>query len=250
MSSCSNGIVQSVKGQRVEVHDPRHPDPPFCPTVDVFGPAYPLRDLQGQRSASTRLTAAEDGDVWLFGSDGGVARVRDTFRGGVCPDGAETVHYEPIFQRAEGGLPANVVPALSTTPDGALWFGSIFGASRLFDGQWTAVPFHPTLSLQVSVVTLERFFQALAEAIFKAQPVVTADREGVKFGRPVSKEDLSWSMAVDDKGRVWVGTLGGGIRVMAAQEGRVGDLWHLTRTEIVRVHPENGNPYARRLHKQ
>lgn len=235
---------ERVMGQRVQVYDPGHDR--FCSTVDVFSPAYPFRNLQGQRSASTRLRAADDGNIWLFGSDGGVGRVRDTFRRGLCLAGEAAVSYDlPIFQRAAGALPASVVPALAISPDGAMWFGSIFGVSRLLDGQWTAAPFHPTLSLQGSVDTLERFFHQLAAAIFAAEPVLTVKLGEVsfvdEFQRPVIKEDLSWSMAVDNKGRVWVGTLGGGIRVMAAQGAQVRDLWHLTRTEVVRIDPEDGH---------
>ena len=61
-------------------HDP-------CPTVDVSHPAYPLLDGALRPSASVRTVAAGGGDLWLFGSDGGVARVADTFRGGLCPPG-------------------------------------------------------------------------------------------------------------------------------------------------------------------
>src|SRR5262249_59622459 len=51
----------------------------FCQTVNVFDPAYPfhVRDLQTgvvQPSPSTRALAAGGGDIWLFGSDRGVAR--------------------------------------------------------------------------------------------------------------------------------------------------------------------------------
>jgi hypothetical protein len=97
-----------VVGHGDIVYDPAYPDL-FCQTVNIFDTAYPLLDPQGQPSASTRVLAAGGGDVWLFGSDGGVARVQDSFRGGQCPTTWPTVRYAPVFRRDTSALPTNTV---------------------------------------------------------------------------------------------------------------------------------------------
>jgi streptogramin lyase len=223
----SGGVIRNAD----IVFDPRFPDL-FCQTVDVRSANYPFRG-QGQPSPSTRMLAAGGGDVWLFGSDGGVARVADAFREGQCPAGGAEVGYDPVFRRDESGLLSNTVPALAERADGALWFGTAFGLAHLRGGRFTPVPFHPTLSLRGDVATLEAFFQAVADAILAAQPVSTVSIGGVsfvdRFGSPLVKGDLIFSLAEDARGRLWVGTLGEGIRRIEESAGALRETLHFTR---------------------
>lgn len=213
------------------VRDPAHPNL-LCQTVNVKAPSYPFQ-VQGQASASTRMQPADSGDIWLFGSDDGVARVSDAFREGQCPEVGVEVQYAPIFRREPSGLLSNTVPALLPSADGTLWFGTAFGLTRLHGGQFTALPFDPALSLRGDVSTLEAFFQAVAEAIFAARPVSTVALGGVSFveafGSPLVKEDLIFSLAEDAQRRLWVGTLGGGIRRIERESGTLRETLHLTR---------------------
>src|SRR5437588_180689 len=106
------------------------------------------------------------------------------------------------------------------------------GLSRLQDGQSTPVPFALALSFRGNPATLEAFFQALAQALFAAQPVTTVALGGVSFveafGSPLVKEDLIFSLAEDQQGRLWVGTLGGGLRRVEMRQGVPQDSQHLT----------------------
>ena len=85
------------------------------------------------------------------------------------------------------------------------------------------------------MATLEAFFQAVAQAIFAAQPLETVALGGVSFveafGRPLVKEDLIFSAVEDAQGRLWVGTLGGGLRRIEVRDGVPQDTLHLTRQE-------------------
>src|SRR5262249_220429 len=151
-------------------------------------------DPQGQLSASTRAIAAGGGDVWLFGSDGGVARVQDSFRNGQCPEQGVTVLYAPIFRRGTGALPTSIVHALVAEADGTLWLGTALGLTRRQQEQFTPVPFNRAITVQGDAATLEAFFQAVAQALFAAQPLTTVAQGGVSFveafGRPLVKEDF------------------------------------------------------------
>jgi hypothetical protein len=206
-----------------------------CQTVNVVAPAYPLRDLQGHPSPSTRVVAAADGAVWLLGSDGGVTQVSDTFRDGVCPETGVAVQYGPVVRRQDGALPTNTVPALVVGRDGALWLGTALGLTRRRDGQSTPVLFHREVTVQGDVNTLETFFQAMAQAIFAAQPLETVALGGVSFveafGRPLVKEDLIFSAVEDPQGRLWLGTLGGGLRRVEVRDGVPQDTLYLMRQD-------------------
>ena len=89
--------------------------------------------------------------------------------------------------------------------------------------------------MQGDVATLEAFFQAVAQAIFAAQPLETVALGGVSFveafGRPLVKEDLIFSAVEDAQGRLWLGTLGGGLRRIEVRDGVPQDTLHLTRQE-------------------
>ena len=195
----------------------------------------PCVTRRGVPSPSTRVVAAADGAVWLLGSDGGVTQVTDTFRDGVCPATGVSVQYGPVLRRQDGVLPTNTVPALVAGRDGALWLGTALGLTRRRDGQSTPVFFQREVTVQGDVATLEAFFQAVAQAIFAAQPLETVALGGVSFveafGRPLVKEDLIFSAVEDLQGRLWVGTLGGGLRRVEVRDGVPQDTLHLTRQE-------------------
>ena len=207
----------------------------FCQTVNVFDPAYPLRTPSGQPSPSTRAVAAGAEAIWVHGADAGIARVTDSLRTGPCPAVGVAVQYDPVLRREDGGLPANTVPAVLVGRNGALWVGSALGLSRLQDGRATRVPFAPALSFRGNPTTLEAFFQAVAQAIFTAQPVTTVALGGVSFveafGSPLVKEDLIFSLVEDGQGRLWAGTLGGGLRRVESRQGVPQDTRHLTRAD-------------------
>jgi hypothetical protein len=165
-----------------------------CQTVNILDPAYPLRAVQGRPSPSTRVVAAADGAVWLLGSDGGVTQVTDTFRDGVCPSAGVSVQYGPVLRRQDGALPTNTVPALVVGRDGALWLGTALGLTCWRDGQATPVLFQREVTVPGDVSTLEAFFQAVAQALFAAQPLETVALGGVSFveafGRPLVNADF------------------------------------------------------------
>jgi len=238
-----------VVGSGDVVLEPTHPDL-FCQTVNVFvrdpqtgepqiDPSYPFLVLDPASgrplpSPSTRVLPAGAGEIWLFGSDGGVARVQDSFRGGQCPERL-TVRYDPVFRRDTSALPTNTVPAFVAEADGTLWFGTALGLTRLQEGHFTPVPFEQTLTVPGDVATLEAFFQAVAQALFAAQPLTTVALGGVsfveQFGRPLVKEDLLFSAVAVAPGQLWVGTLGGGLRRIDGRGASPQETRHLTRLD-------------------
>ena len=145
------------------------------------------------------------------------------------------MQYGPVLRRQDGVLPTNTVPALVAGRDGALWLGTALGLTRRRDGQSTPVLFQREVTVPGDVATLEAFFQAVAQAIFAAQPLETVALGGVSFveafGRPLVKEDLIFSAVEDAQGRLWVGTLGGGLRRIEMRDGVPQDTLHLTRQE-------------------
>jgi hypothetical protein len=207
----------------------------FCQTVNVFAPAYPLRTASGLPSPSTRAVAVGADATWLHGSDAGIARVGDNFRAGQCPTDEGAVRYESVLRREDGALPANTVPALLIGRDEALWVGSALGLSRLQHGQSTRVPFDPARSFRGDATTLEAFFQTVAQALFEARPLTTVALGAVSFveafGSPLVKADLIFSLVEDSQGRIWAGTLGGGLRRLETRSGTVQDTLHLTRLD-------------------
>jgi ligand-binding sensor domain-containing protein len=212
----------------------RHQDA-FCQSVNVLDADYPLRDAEGSPSVGTRAVAASNGAIWLLGSDGGVAQVSDAFRNGACPATGVEVQYAPVLRREDGVLPANTVPALAVSHDGALWIGSALGLGRLQDGHLTRMPFDPELSFQGDAATLETFFQEVAQAIFEARPIDSVSLGDVSFvdafGSTLVKEDFIFSLAAEPQGGLWIGTLGGGIRRVEAHGDTVEQTLHLTRED-------------------
>lgn len=230
----------------VLVHDRGH----FCETVNLLDPDYPFLNPRGERSASARILAAGGGDVWLFGSDGGVARVRDSLQQAPCSDsGHANAHFSRLFRRQDGEennrLLTNTVPALATGHEGALWFGTALGLMRWHEGQFEALLFERPLTLsQDQIDTLESVIDEIAEAIFTARPVALEQIGGVSFlelfGRTLIKEDFILSAVEDGVGRLWAGTLGGGLRrIEVIIPGEFRDTLHLTRSEVVRIDPDN-----------
>ena len=69
----------------------------------------------------------------------------------------------------------------------------------------------------------------------RRSPLETVALGGVSFveafGRPLVKEDLIFSAVEDPQGRLWVGTLGGGLRRIEVRDGVPQDTLHLTRQE-------------------
>ena len=228
-------VNNGVAGHAVFVHDPACSH--VYQTVNIIDAAYPFQGPDGRPSASTRVVAAGD-SIWLFGSDGGVARVQDSFQDGQCPAQGLTVRYNSILQRANSALPTNIVPALVAEPDGTLWLGTALGLTRFQQGHFTPVPFNPSLTVPGDVATLERFFQAVAQALLKAQPLTTLALGEVSFlktfGQRVVKGDLIFSAVAvgpGQPGQLWVGTLGGGLRRIDGRGATPKDTQRLTRLD-------------------
>jgi hypothetical protein len=200
------------------VRDPQHPDV-LCRTVNIFDPAYPLTDRQGRPSPSARLLAAGGRQIWLLGSDGGVARVVDSFRDGICPQ--DGVSYAEVFRRDNSDLLSNTVPALVASADGALWFGTAFGLTRRAQGQFTPLPFDSILSFRGQVATLEAFFQEVAHAIFTAQPLTTVEVGEVSFVEAFGSALVKADIVQCCRGRpgTSVGGTLGGVRRLEVRDG-------------------------------
>jgi ligand-binding sensor domain-containing protein len=222
----------------------------LCQTVNVLDPNYPFKVLnlndntRPQRpSPSADVIAAGGNDIWLFGSDGGVARVVDEVGQGLCPD-VIPITYAPVMRRQDGAednrLLTNTVPALvPSAADGVLWWGTFLGLQRLQDGQFTTIPFDRAPTVNVSQAdTLEGLFREVAQAIFEAQPLTTVAVGDISLAAIFDtsafvKEDFDFSAVEDARGRLWVGTLGGGMRRVEACDGKWRDTLHLTRTQMV-----------------
>lgn len=207
--------AQGIVGGGDMVRDPEFPER-TCQTVNVardddypLHVPHPTNPSRRLRSPSTRLVAAGGSRVWLYGSDGGIARVADTLRNGQC--GAVEVTYDAVLQRPADGLLSNTVPALVVTPGAASprWFGTIRG---LQDSQFNAFRFAPDRPAFRDVTTLEQYFGQVAAALFAARPLASERLGDLPFPGPLIKEDLVFSLLEDRRGRLWIGTLGGGLR--------------------------------------
>jgi hypothetical protein len=232
----------------------------LCQTVDVFSDPYPFcgpegnpnpitRALattvcgpEGNPSPITRALAATDGDLWLFGSDGGIGRVADTLQDGSCEGGM--VMYEPIYRRdTHSTLPTNIVPALVVGTDGTLWLGTALGLAQLQNDVFIPHLFpqddNPDSEVAGNPVTLEMGFLKIAQAISNAKPILSVSIGGVSFvatfGRPLINADLIFSAIEETPHRLWVGTLGGGLRrvdvTSAGPEDTPEDTLLLTRKD-------------------
>jgi hypothetical protein len=237
----------------------------LCQTVNAFAPDqdYPFR-VQGRTTGSsdlspvTRVVAAGDGNVWLFGSDGGVALVTDNFRERHClPPNMRMVEYRPVFRRAEGrqfdpeeSLLSNSVPAFVLGSNGSLGFGTALGFTWLQNGRFTPVPFQRAIFVPQDIATFEAFFEQVARAIFEARPLVTERIRGVPlgefFGEGLVKEDIVLSAVEEirqdeeEPSRFWLGTLGGGLRRLEPSGEELRDTLLLTRAQVEQVEPVSG----------
>ncbi len=224
-----------------------------CQTVNALDDTYPFRvqdkdGLDESPSPSVRSIAAGGGDIWLFASDGGVARVIDSLQTGDC--GVET-EYPEFFSRQNGvegnRLLTNTVPAFVAAGDGALWFGTALGLMRRQAGQFTPLRFDPALSIETEqfsqdmLDTLESFIGRLATAISESRPVESEMIGDVSFldffGQALVKEDFIFSAVEDSQHRLWVGTLGGGIRRIEAMGTAFMDTLHITRSGVTVLDP-------------
>lgn len=219
-----------------------------CQTANITDADYPFRFVNAESgeevpSASIRAIAAGGDDIWLYASDGGVARVIDRLHSRTCGD--QPV-YTSIFRRQRGTegnrLLTNTVPALSVREHGTLWFGTALGLMLWQDDLFTSIPFDPLLSItpgqfsQGQLNTLESFIGSVSEAIFAAQPIETVMIDDLSFldffDRALVKEDFIFSMVEDRQNRLWVGTIGGGIRRVEAIDGTLQDTLHITREAV------------------
>jgi hypothetical protein len=168
------------------------------------------------------LAVTRQGPVYWFGTEAGLARYDGT--------------TWQAFSAAEMGLSPAPVYALAVGSDERLWVATGTGAA-VYDGQtWT--PFTATTSgLGVSRV--------LSLAI---QPRPEGDQVWFGTGSGVSRLDTAtgewlsfagefdpgWggvpALLLDSAGRLWAGTLGGGLGLWAPQGGTRGAAWQFYRT--------------------
>jgi len=231
----------------------------FCQGVNPFDPnqEYPfkvldLADNVRRESPMRDVIAAGGNDIWIFGSDGGLARVTDELGQGPCPDSFQIDYDLPVVIRrqeegAEDLLTNGVAALVPSATDGVLWLGTFLGLQRLQDGQYTTIAFDRTPIFDISKIdTLEALFRAMARAIGEAKPltkVSEGDSSLIDIFDPntSSKEEFISSAVEDSRGRLWVGTLGGGIRRVELCDGMWRDTLHLTRTQMKFV-PCEGEP--------
>ena len=242
----------------------------LCMTVNAFDADYPFtrRDpVSGATvpSVITRAIAASGGGLWLFGalfdsdsavdSSGGVFRATADLTSENCVNGAIPIDYDSaissVFRRQEPEatqLLTNTIPAFVESQNGALWFGTALGLTRWQDGQFTPIPFDPVLSIvpaqlsQEQLDTLESFIGSIAAAIFASQPIETVMIGDLPFldffDRALVKEDFIFSAVEDHQNRLWVGTLGGGIRRIEAIGDTFQDTLHITRAAVSGIDPD------------
>ncbi len=233
-----------------------------CQTVNAQDDNYPFRVQNSDSgkdapSPSVRAIPAGGDDIWLFGSDGGVARVIDGLQSGTCGDKpiyiscfsrqVDTDCINPQSGAEDNRLLTNTVPTFVASQDGALWFGTALGLMRWRDGQFTSIPFDPVISItpgqlpQDQLSTLESFIGSVADAIFEAQPIETVMIGNLSFldffGRALVKEDFSFSAVEDQQNRLWIGTVGGGLRRIEAVDDTFQDTIHITRESVSRLNP-------------
>jgi hypothetical protein len=135
-----------------------------------------------------------------------------------------------VYHRDNSPLLTNTVPALVVRDNETLWLGTALGLQRVQGEQWTTFPFTPNLPVQGDPETLERFFQPVVQALFAARPLAAIGPDGAflaQFGASLRKEDFVYSLVADRRGRLWVGTLGGGLRRIDGDQQTV----HLTHRD-------------------
>jgi ligand-binding sensor domain-containing protein len=150
------------------------------------------------------------------------------------------VMYEPIYRRdTHSTLPTNIVPALVVGTDGTLWLGTALGLAQLQNDVFIPHLFpqddNPDSEVAGNPVTLEMGFLKIAQAISNAKPILSVSIGGVSFvatfGRPLIKADLIFSAIEETPHRLWVGTLGGGLRRVDVTPAGPKDKLLLTRKD-------------------
>jgi len=184
---------------------------------------YPFRDAENNRVAFTRALPADNGSIWLLGSDGGVANFSDS----------REEKYTPVFRRSDSSLASNTVPTATTDTKGNVWFGTVLGVNKydVNSGKFSLFTYIPDRKFDPAKLdTLEEYFNAIASLI-QGNKNLSSGLGDINFketfGTDLVKEDFIWSSATDNSGRLWFGTLGGGIRVFG--NGKERKDMHLTK---------------------
>ena len=177
-------------------------------------------------SPFNRALPADDGSIWLLGSDGGVANFSDSRDG----------RYNPVFSRRLGSInniSSNTVPTATIDMKGNVWFGTVLGVNRygINKGKISLFTYVPDRKFDASKLdTLEEYFNEIVSLI-QSNKNLSSGLGDINFketfGIDLVKEDFIWSSAIDNSGRLWFGTLGGGIRVF--ENGKERKDMHLTK---------------------
>src|SRR3989338_8820523 len=173
---------------------------------DEVYPFYYSYKKQTIPSPFTKVLPANKGSIWLLGSDGGVANFQDS----------REEKYSPVFRRSDSAIASNIVPTATIDKKGNIWFGTIAGINKYDStgGDFSDFPYLPDSTFDSSEVdTLEKYFDDLVSSI-----IVNKNISGIGedvAGLNLVKEDFIWSSATDKRGKLWFGTLGGGIRVLS-----------------------------------
>lgn len=169
-------------------------------------PFYYSYKNQSIPSPFTKVLPANDGSIWLFGSDGGVANFSDS----------REEKYSPVFKKSDSAIASNIVPSAVIDRKGNIWFGTIAGINKYDSnkGDFSAFPYTPDSKFDASKVdTLEKYFNDLVSSIISNKNISGIGKE--LTGLNLIKEDFIWSSATDNTSKLWFGTLGGGIRVFS-----------------------------------
>lgn len=229
-----------------------------------------LRNANGSAPSVLSLARGADGDLWVGTYADGVYRLRDgrVRRHYGKDDGLPSGHVRAIsvdragtvwlgtqrgLVRIDGeqarvadapGLPQGLITALASI-DGALWIGSVEGASVLRDGRVQQLPLEP-LGGARSVFG----FQALGRDVWiSTDRGLHRDRDGrlarvgLEQGMPV---DTVFQLVRDRLGNVWITSNRGVLRTSldaldAVADGRVGKLQVARYNEIDGMANAQGN---------
>jgi ligand-binding sensor domain-containing protein len=145
------------------------------------------------------------GDVWLA-----------TWSGANCVRNGDLDHATSwetyTVAKTGGGLPNDWVYGLAEGKNGEIWFGTEGGLARYVDGTWTNWSHKDGLGAS--------YEQVKAEIPFRNDPGQASSHHAMqKKEQGLGDVDIAYnpnyiiSLAVDDDGRVWAGTWGGGLSV-------------------------------------
>ncbi len=155
-----------------------------------------LTTKQGLASNSIRALAEDsEGDLWA-GTSAGLNRLHD---------GRVTATYTTAQ-----GLPANNILCLLRDHSGALWIGTASGAAIFHDGVFSRLPGFSGPLFSIGQDRSQRHFvagQGGALSVYDDGKLT----EVTAAGGPVRDVDTFYE---DREGLLWIGTLGGGIRLL------------------------------------